>query len=81
MEHGYTAYTKGCRCDVCRIAKRHRMRSDRAAAKARLEASGTQVATGVSHGKSTYENHSCRCDKCCQAKRDYDTKRRRRGVA
>lgn len=81
MKHGYSAYTHGCRCDVCRIAKRNRMRDDRAAAKARLAESGGRIAAGVAHGIGGYDNHSCRCETCRKAKRDYDAERYRRGAA
>ena len=33
-EHGYVAYTRGCRCDVCRAAKADYMRERRAAGRA-----------------------------------------------
>ena len=32
-EHGYVAYTKGCRCDICRGAKADYMRERRALAR------------------------------------------------
>jgi hypothetical protein len=46
--HGYSAYTRGCRCDVCRAAKADYMRERRA--KARKEAQlHTRSSTGE-HG-------------------------------
>lgn len=46
MEHGYIAYTHGCRCEVCRKAKADYMRERRAAARA-LAQKYTQTADGT----------------------------------
>ncbi len=60
--HGYGPYTKGCRCDVCREAKRQQQQRLRA----------RRDLTNLTHGKqSTYDN-GCRCDLCREAKRAAD---------
>lgn len=45
IEHGYVAYTKGCRCGVCRSAKAEYMRERRAAARVSAHAN-TLSSTG-----------------------------------
>lgn len=45
-QHGYIAYTNGCRCEVCRKAKADYMRARRAAARA-LAAKHTRSSTGA----------------------------------
>ena len=80
-DHGYGAYTRGCRCDECRQAKADYMRRRRsgarrtaAAAQGKVRASwaeGRYVVTdpSVTHGtRSTYEEHGCRCERCTNAR-------------
>lgn len=85
-EHGYTRYTRGCRCDECRAAKRAYMRAKR------REAAGNRlwavlcgqryVATGILHGGiSGYQDHHCRCDACRLAKAEVSERETRRKVS
>lgn len=63
--HGYNAYTRGCRCPICRRGKTDYMRRRRAVAflETRL------VVPGIKHGRCGYEEHGCRCDVCVAARR------------
>lgn len=81
--HGYTGYsTHGCRCDICREAKRAyqaALRDRRAAARKSGEAAPT-------HGtRTTYVEYRCRCTPCVNAQRaaktDYYQRVRQGGAA
>jgi len=62
VTHGQHGYNQGCRCDVCKTAKR---KADRRR-KARLK--GTEP---PSHGTSqSYSVYGCRCEVCVNARRD-----------
>jgi len=66
--HGYGPYTRGCRCSVCRDAKREYMQNRR---KSPLPA-GSPL-----HGTYTgYDSHNCRCWPCVLAKREYRARSR-----
>ena len=58
--HGYGGYTNGCRCEVCREAKREYERAIRA----RRRESGE-----ISHGKRVGYDSGCRCDDCRLARK------------
>ena len=84
VEHGYLAYTHGCRCDECRAAKAAYMREKRAAAR---EAAGTLIDSlgrnyvpGIKHGAAGYKDHLCRCEVCTAAKRVEDARRAARAA-
>lgn len=75
MSHGYTAYTRGCRCEVCREAKNAYMRERRAEARqeAQRHSVGKRGDVGAirfvadvrSHGTSyAYYERGCRCSEC-----------------
>lgn len=87
IEHGYTRYSHGCRCQVCRGAKAaysREFRARRARARKLVQQHGTGGANfvpGIVHGYSGYSNWSCRCAVCVAAKRDSDATYRRRAVA
>lgn len=72
--HGYNAYSKGCRCTDCREAKAAYMRGKRReATTARTQATDRYVAPGITHGTiSGYKDSSCRCAECCRTKKDED---------
>lgn len=77
--HGYGGYSAGCRCDVCRTAKRLYMRDKRAKATARRkQAEGlTFIAVGITHGTyAGYTDAQCRCHMCKDAKADSDRRGR-----
>ena len=66
-DHGYGAYTRGCRCEVCRQAKADYMRARRAAGRS-IAVPDTGVC-GVLHGtRYAYEERGCRCRLCKQAR-------------
>jgi hypothetical protein len=73
-EHGYGRYTAGCRCDICRAAKRHRQNELREPWRKLLRAHREEfgwapyVVHGIKHGYSGYQNFFCRCDECVEAK-------------
>jgi hypothetical protein len=90
--HGYTAYTRGCRCEVCREAKADYMRARRAAGRAlaqkhtstrrgqpaRLVGTYRYVAPVERHGtRAAYEEHGCRCFDCTEARTAADRRYRR----
>lgn len=60
-EHGYIAYTHGCRCQVCKASKAAYMRERRAKARQRQGAVPAHIAHGTRHA---YEEHGCRCYHC-----------------
>lgn len=63
MNHNYSSYTRGCRCDVCRRAKADYQRD----LVARRRANGTpDHVHGTFNG---YRNYGCRCDRCTEANR------------
>lgn len=72
--HGYGAYTRGCRCDVCRDAKADYMRERRAGARRAAHDHGPfHTATGITHGtRHGYEEHGCRCLPCTDARVESD---------
>lgn len=80
-DHGYGRYTTGCRCDVCKAAKRAYGRNRRALARARRDAARAEgreyVAAVVKHGLYAYQNHSCRCLTCKLANAQSSAKYRR----
>ena len=58
--HGYGRYTSGCRCSVCREAKRRYMKARRGL--------GLDVDSPL-HGTYTgYDSYGCRCWPCQVAK-------------
>lgn len=64
--HGYTAYTNGCRCDICKRAKADYTANRRAEAIRTPDLVITDPA--VTHGRrSTYDERGCRCDPCVTA--------------
>lgn len=64
--HNYNAYSRGCRCPVCRDAKAAYMRERRREATSRARP-GVAV-EGVLHGtRAAYEEGGCRCDSCMRA--------------
>ena len=67
--HGYTGYSNlGCRCSICRDAKRA-YQADLRARRALALASGEIEAQ---HGtRTTYQEYGCRCSPCIQAQRDH----------
>jgi hypothetical protein len=72
-KHGGSGYRKGCRCDVCRAAKRvyeQKARQKRMAALAAGEAN-------FDHGYEGYTRWGCRCQVCKEAKADYQSGRGR----
>jgi hypothetical protein len=86
--HGYNGYTLGCRCDICRKAKREYARERRAAAKQAADARGKERAAGTfRHGtRFGYEERGCRCAECVEARRAMQrtfsaAKRKRQAVA
>lgn len=73
-EHGYGAYSNGCRCHVCREAKRLRQIALRDPWRALYQAHKDQydypyiVEANVTHGYAAYVNFFCRCQVCTAAK-------------
>ena len=61
-QHGYNAYRRGCRCDICRAANTERCAEYRAKRLERAASDG--VPDDVEHGHSAYQNWGCRCDIC-----------------
>lgn len=78
-DHGYAAYSHGCRCDTCRTAKADYMRAKRAQAKhvglvrLNLRKVGEYprpTVAGVTHGTAhAYKDNGCRCLPCTEAAR------------
>ena len=70
--HGYSRYSLGCRCAVCKGAKAAYMRTKRQTAAARrllAEDPTTFVAKGITHGTyAGYADAACRCALCLTAK-------------
>lgn len=70
-DHGYGKYSHGCRCTVCRGAKREYVRAQR---EARYQqrvidpATGRTIAPITDHGLVAYNEHGCRCRECRSAK-------------
>lgn len=58
--HGYNQYANGCRCEVCREAKRDYERKSRKRRAANL--------SRVNHGKRSTYDAGCRCDQCYMAR-------------
>ena len=76
IKHGYTAYTRGCRCEVCREAKRRYMSARRSTRRMtdRIEVvepitkARWLIAPIEKHGtRYGYEERGCRCAACCAA--------------
>lgn len=80
--HGYGRYSDGCRCEVCCEAKRTYMRARRQKAAARRELAaaggGYHFVPNITHGRSGYNEFSCRCPVCRDAKNGSDRRRVRR---
>lgn len=78
--HGYNRYANGCRCQVCRMAKRQYMRDKRGRAAERRRRSDNPskyVALGITHGTyAGYTDAQCRCNLCAAVKADHDRKDR-----
>lgn len=75
-DHGYVRYTHGCRCEVCRTAKREYTRAIRAPYRRALKlvrerGEGRHYVDGITHGYSAYQNYNCRCDVCTAGKAEY----------
>jgi hypothetical protein len=68
--HGYSPYTHGCRCQVCRDAKAAYMRDKRSRGhKVRRfvesrPGAGRNYVDGITHGYAGYQDYSCRCEVC-----------------
>lgn len=79
--HGYSRYTNGCRCQVCRGAKRQYMRDKRRQANDRRKQADDPrkyVAHGITHGTyAGYTDAYCRCNLCAAVKADRDRAERR----
>jgi len=77
--HGYAGYTNGCRCEVCRTAKRLYMRDKRRTASRRRQQAANPrryVAEGITHGTyAGYTDSQCRCPLCAAAKSNHDARR------
>ena len=71
------SYTRGCRCEGCRLANKEAQRETK---KRRIERfrSGR---TKIKHGVSGYSNWDCRCEKCRKAWSAYLRKRRQGGAS
>lgn len=80
--HGYSGYTNGCRCEVCREAKAAYIRGKRRRAALRrvlAERWGLfYVAQGIAHGIAGYQDHQCRCEVCRLAKAEATERETRR---
>jgi hypothetical protein len=77
--HGYGGYSNGCRCPICRAAKRAYMRDKRHKASQRRAQAGNRhfVAEGITHGTyAGYTDAHCRCYQCSAVKADRDRKGR-----
>ena len=82
-DHGYTRYTRGCRCQVCRAAKAAYVRAKRAEARElrawwEMRPGRRYVAQEITHGISGYQDHHCRCDLCRLAKAEATERETRR---
>jgi hypothetical protein len=71
-EHGGTGslYNSGCRCELCVLAHRRRMREGRVRRRSeRVMVKGALVAVkAATHGTvSTYRNWGCQCPPCHKA--------------
>lgn len=73
-EHGYGAYSNGCRCSVCQDAKRVRQRALRDVWRVLYQTHKDQfdypyvVEANITHGYAAYVNFFCRCEVCTAAK-------------
>lgn len=80
--HGYSAYTTGCHCEVCKAAKASYMRDKRASARElRIRAAlfGERYeAQGITHGYAGYQDHQCRCPVCTAARSSWDAQHPRK---
>lgn len=81
-DHGYNAYTHGCRCTTCREAKaaymREKRRKSRDLPRPAVDAeTGRYVAPIDHHGTvHGYQQHCCRCLECTEARARVDNRRR-----
>ena len=80
-QHGtYSAYNSGCKCPLCKEAKREYGRRYRAANTARIKAcieAGEPLPSNIPHGTAGgYTNFACRCEDCTRAQREADRKYR-----
>lgn len=78
--HGkISTYSRGCRCDECRVARREYTRAYRAKAATRPPPASIHGTAGC------YRNWSCRCEPCVEAHkascRGYYKRSRARGDA
>lgn len=67
--HGYSRYTRGCRCGVCRAAKREYMRARRGEAIVAATQGQSFAVAEMKHGRFGYEECGCRCTTCIEARR------------
>jgi hypothetical protein len=74
-DHGYSRYTHGCRCPICKGAKAAYIRAKRKAARESAPAElingrDRYVAPGIKHGTlSGWQEWSCRCLECSEMHR------------
>jgi hypothetical protein len=66
--HGYSAYSNGCRCQVCRDAKAAYMSSKRKEATASAQA-GMSVESARHGTRVAYKDYGCRCETCVHVMR------------
>lgn len=72
-DHGYAAYAAGCRCDVCRAAKREYIAARRAAGLEPIRVGVVRSRAGQravhvrEHGTTTGYRRGCRCRPCMDA--------------
>jgi len=62
-----STYSKGCRCDACREARRSYQNKYRQAKREGAEVPGSEV----THGLGGYTNWGCRCESCKKAYRSW----------
>lgn len=80
-QHGtYSSYNMGCRCGLCREAKREYGRRYRAANAERIRVAverGEPLPENIPHGTAGgYTNFACRCEDCTAAAREDDRRYR-----
>lgn len=72
-KHDVTGYSRGCRCDVCRAAKRSYNQEQHRKRLAAAEAGEANF----EHGYDGYTRWGCRCEACKSAKSAYQSGRGR----